>query len=117
MNLDDLAKRIDAKVFSRGKPITVEINRIYAGDRISDLLNQAVSMTLLVSNLASSQIIRVAQLMDLPGICLLNDVIPDPEMIKIATEHHTLLMVSPVGMFETCGRMYQVLIEESRTGL
>jgi hypothetical protein len=117
MNLEDLAKKIDAKVFSHGKPTPVEINRIYAGDRISDLLNQAVSMTLLVSNLASSQITRVAQLMDLPGICLLDDVIPDPEMIKIVMEHRMLLMVSPVGMFETCGRMYNILLEESRTGL
>jgi hypothetical protein len=117
MNLEDLAKKIGAKVISHGKSVPVEINRIYAGDRISDLLNQAVSMTLVVSNLASSQLIRVAQLMDLPGICLLEDMVPDPEMIRIATEHRTLLMVSPRGMFETCGRMYQVLLEESRTGL
>ena len=55
--------------------------------------------------------------MDLPGICLLNDVIPDPEMIKIATEHRTLLMVSSAGMFETCGKIYEALLEESRTGL
>jgi len=113
MYLEDLANKINAKVYARGKPINVEINRIYAGDRISDLLNQAVGNTLLVSNLGSSQIIRLAQLMDVPGICLLNDLIPEDDMIKIALEHRTLLMVSPTGMFETCGRLYQTLLKES----
>ncbi len=113
MYLEDLARKINAKVYARGTPVNVEISRVYAGDRISDLLNQATCKTLLVSNLASAQIIRVAQLMDLPGICLLNDLIPEDDMIKIATEHQTLLMVSPLGMFETCGRLYQFLLEES----
>jgi len=114
MNLEDLARKISAKIYTRGKPISIEINRIYAGDRISDLLSQATVKTLLVTNLTGGQVMRVAQLMDIPGICLLDDLIPEPEMINIAIEHQTLLMVSPVGMFETCGRMYQILLEESR---
>ncbi|MFA5865044.1 MAG: hypothetical protein WC975_10210 [Phycisphaerae bacterium] len=117
MNLEYLARNIDAKVFSRGRPMNVEINRIYAGDRISDLLSQAPHRTLLVTNLASAQIMRVAQLMDISGICLLNNITPEPEIIQIALEHQTLLMVSPLGMFETCGRLYQTIIEESLTGL
>lgn len=114
MYLEELAKKINAKVFSRGQPINVEINRVFAGDRISDLLNQAAHKTLLVSNLASAQIIRVAQLMDVPGICLLNDITPEADMINIAIEHRTLLMVSAAGMFETCGRIYQILLDENR---
>ena len=43
------------------------VEKIYAGDRVSDLLNEASDRTLLVTNLMSLQMIRVAELMDVPG--------------------------------------------------
>jgi hypothetical protein len=48
-------------------------------------------------------------LMDVPGICLLNGTMPDGELLAAAGAHQTLLMVSPAGMYETCGRIYQCL--------
>ena len=30
-------------------------------------------------------------------------------MIELASDNHTMLMVSPVGVFETCGLIYQLL--------
>jgi hypothetical protein len=53
--------------------------------------------------------LRVAELMDVPGICFVNGVQPDDEMIELARENDTLLMVSPQGVFETCGLIYQAL--------
>jgi redox-sensing transcriptional repressor len=109
MKLEDLATSIGARVVTPGKPDGTTVARIYAGDRVSDLLNQASDETLLVTNLASVQMLRVAELMDVPGICFVSGVEPDPEMIHLAADNDTLLMVSPQGVFETCGRIYQVL--------
>ncbi len=114
MRLDELARSIGATTVTPGRNVTIESDQVYAGDRISDLLNAAGENTLLVSNLASTHITRVAELMDLPGICLVNRQQPDPAMIETAREHGTLLMVSPVGLFETCGRIYRSLSSESR---
>ena len=83
--------------------------RIYAGDRVSDLLNEASEKTLLVTNLMSLQMIRVAELMDVPAICFVNDVEPSPEIVARAGSTGTVLLVSPIGVFETCGRLYQNL--------
>jgi redox-sensing transcriptional repressor len=109
MKLEDLATSIGARVVTPGKPDGTTVARIYAGDRVSDLLNQASDETLLVTNLASVQMLRVAELMDVPGICFVSGVEPDPEMIHLAGDNDTLLMVSPHGVFETCGRIYQIL--------
>ena len=53
--------------------------------------------------------LRVAELMDVPGICFVNGIEPDAEMIQLARDNDTLLMVSPQGVFETCGLIYQTL--------
>jgi hypothetical protein len=58
--------------------------------------------------------LRVAELMDVPGICFVNGIEPDAEMVKLARENGTLLMVSPAGVFETCGLIYQSVGGENR---
>ena len=115
MKLEDLATNIGARIVTPGREGGTEIARIYAGDRVSDLLNEASDKTLLVSNLASVQMLRVAELMDVPGICFVNGIEPDAEMVQMAQENGTLLMVSRAGVFETCGRIYQSVSEEDRT--
>jgi len=109
MKLEDLARNIGAELVTPGKTDGTTVAKIYAGDRVSDLLNEASDDTLLVSNLASVQMLRVAELMDVPGICFVNGVRPDAEMIRLAEQNGTLLMVSPAGVFETCGLIYQFL--------
>ena len=109
MKLEELATSIGARVVTPGKDGGTTVAKIYAGDRVSDLLNQASDRTLLVSNLASVQMLRVAELMDVPGICFVNGVEPDAEMVQLALDNDTLLMVSPQGVFETCGLIYRAL--------
>lgn len=109
MKLEQLATNIGARVVTPGKPGGTRVDKVYAGDRVSDLLNEASDKTLLVSNLASVQMLRVAELMDVPGICFVNGVEPDTEMVRLAQHNDTLLMVSPQGVFETCGLIYQAL--------
>jgi redox-sensing transcriptional repressor len=109
MKLEDLATNIGARIVTPGKPGGTTVAKVYAGDRVSDLLNEASDRTLLVSNLASLQMLRVAELMDVPGICFVNGIEPDADMIQLAQDNDTLLMVSPQGVFETCGLIYQSL--------
>ena len=116
MKLHELAQRIGARVLTPEVGNGHEVTRIYAGDRVSDLLNEASDSTLLVTNLANMQMVRVAELMEVPGICFVDGVDPGPEIIELATENGTALMVSPVGVFETCGLIYQVLASDGPEG-
>jgi len=47
--------------------------------------------------------------MDVPAICFVNGVSPEPEIVAKADGTGTTLMVSPIGVFETCGLIYQTL--------
>ncbi len=114
MNLQELARRIGARVVTAGVGADKEVTKIYAGDRVSDLLNEASNKTLLVTNLVNLQMVRVAELMEVPGICFVDGGDPGREIIELAEKHGTLLMLSPLGVFETCGLIYQLLAHENR---
>ena len=115
MRLDDLAGRIEARILTDAAAAR-PIEHVYAGDRISDLLSHASDSTLLVSNLSGAQLLRLAELMDVPAICLVGGQRPDADFVAAAQSHGTVVMVSPSGMFETCGRIYECLAEGKRVG-
>ncbi len=115
MKFDALAERISAKVLTPGQAADVDLDQVYAGDRMSDLLNAAGDHTLLVTNLATNHLVRVAELMDIPGICLVAGQVPDEGLLAAARAQKTLVMVSSAGLFETCGRIHQCLVEEKRS--
>jgi len=112
--LDELAARIGAHIFnvpceadSQGGRKPVQF--VYAGDKVSELLNAAEEDTLLVTNLSNPQLFRIAELMDIPGICLVNGAQPPGEMLELALRNGTAILVSDEGLFETCGRIYGCL--------
>jgi len=49
-----------------------------------------------------------------PAICLLSGALPPSELVEAAERQGTALLVSPVGMFETCGRLYPCLGNANR---
>jgi redox-sensing transcriptional repressor len=114
MKLQELAQKIGALVLTSGDSGQRKVTKIYAGDRVSDLLNEASDQTLLVTNLVNLQMVRMAELMEVPGVCFVDGIDPGREVIDLANQNGTLLMVSPLGVFETCGLIYQLLARESR---
>jgi len=112
VTLDSLAKALGARILTAdgGGPRAIE--RVYAGDRMSDLLNHASPTTLIATNLATAQLVRAVALLDGSAVCLLNAIVPGPELLRAAANSGTVLMVSPFDMFETCGRLYDCLRRE-----
>jgi redox-sensing transcriptional repressor len=113
MKMQELATKIGALILTTGDSAQHTVTKIYAGDRVSDLLNEASDQTLLVTNLVNLQMVRMAELMEVPGICFVDGIDPGREVIDLANQNNTLLMVSPLGVFETCGLIYQLLAREN----
>jgi hypothetical protein len=109
MKLKELSEKVGAKTYTEGRHYCLEVRGVCAGDRMSDLLVNASEKELLVTGLNNEQIILVSQLMDVPAVCLLNSTVPSEELIKKAEADGITIIVSPYGMFETCGRIYRCL--------
>jgi hypothetical protein len=112
MKLNELIRAIDARVLQPGMKGMTEIRRVFAGDKMSALLENSAPETLLVTSLANIQLACVAELMDCPGLCLVENVDPDPGLLEAAARGSTALLVSPFDMFETCGRLHRRLYEQ-----
>ena len=106
MELRELAARIGARMIGGDDCPTITIRRVYAGDRISDMLAQESEGTLVVTNLVGTPLLRVAELVDLPAICLVNGTTRAPDIDQPAERHGVVLLISPFDMFGTCGRLF-----------
>jgi hypothetical protein len=104
----ELAERIGAKVVAVGAP-QVAVARVYAGDRVSDLLIHASDRTLLVTNLTGAQVLRLAEVTELACICFVNGTAPPLPLANQASGSNVVVMVSPHGLYETCGRLYAAM--------
>lgn len=112
MNIAELAERIGARVLNPERARDVDVDRVHAGDRMSDLLSHVSDTTLLVTHIANHGLVRLIELMDAPGICLVNGAMPDALVQEAAERCGTILMVSPATLFETCGRLHRCLHPE-----
>ena len=106
MKITEIAQVLSASILPAGASGERGILHVYAGDRISDLIERATPDTLLVTNISNSQLIRVAELMDVPGIVIAGGAEPAPELLAAAGKTGTAIIVSSEGLFETCGRLF-----------
>lgn len=109
VTLSEIASQLGAKILTPQGDLTRRVERVYAGDRMSDLLSHAGVTTLVVTNLSTPQLIRAVALMDSAGVCLVGGATPDSSLLAAAAASSTVVMVSPYSMFETCGRLYQCM--------
>jgi hypothetical protein len=102
MRVEELALRIDARLHLSAGSSCTEVGQAYAADTMSELIAHAAPDTLLVTSLNNAQLIRVAELMDVPGICLVGGAAPEPDLLSLAGATGTAILVSGRGLEETC---------------
>jgi len=109
MNLEELADRIGAALRQRPDAPSREIHRVYAANRMSDLLNGAAPETLLITSLTSPQLFRMADIMDVPGVCVVKGARARRAQVDAAVRRGIAVLLSPWGLRETCDRTNHVL--------
>lgn len=109
MKITDLVRRSGMTLSSPPEDADGEVNRVYAADTISDLIAHASSGTLLVTHLDNPQLVRVAELMDAPAICLVDGAQPGPELREAAHRAGAALMVSGLGLADTVRALEELL--------
>ncbi|MHC4315898.1 MAG: hypothetical protein ACYSW3_25935, partial [Planctomycetota bacterium] len=67
----------------------------------------AKSESLLLTGLTNPQVVRTAEMADLQAICFVRGKKPEEETIEMAEAKDIPLLVTPIPMFESCGRLYQ----------
>jgi len=109
MKVAELAARASMQLISPSEDAGMEVSRVYAADTMSELIAHASSGTLLVTHLDNAQIARVAELMDVPALCLVDGVQPGRELLEAARSAGAAVMVSRSGLAKTVRTLEELL--------
>ncbi len=117
MTVRELAIQIDAQLYPGARDPSAEVSAINCASTMSSLIADASAETLLVTSLCNSQLIRVAELMDAPGLCLAGGARPGEELLSLARRSGIPLMISPHSLEETRRRLEACLLGRSAARL
>jgi hypothetical protein len=108
MKLEEIRKVLEAEWTGR-RPAgdgSREAHACHASDLMSDVLTLNGAGSLLLTGLTNAQVIRVAEMSDFVAVCFVRGKQPRPETVQLAEERGIPLLVTPLSMFECCGRLY-----------
>ncbi len=85
----------------------IEIPYGYACDLMSDVLAFCSPGAMLLTGLTNVQIVRTAQMLDLPAIAFVRGKVPPAETLSLAEMNGIVMLYSSGSMYESCGILYQ----------
>lgn len=78
----------------------------FASDMMSDVLAYASPHSALLTGLCNPQVIRTAEMMDMPCIIFVQDKTPGSEALALAKERDICILQTSMEMFCACGVLY-----------
>ncbi len=82
---------------------------------LSDVLAHAKPhTTLILTEITNPQVVRTAEMVDAVGVLFVKNKTPDKSTLQLATEIGIPLLVTRLGMFEACGKLYAAGVEPAR---
>ncbi len=107
MILEDIRRILDAEVIAGDDLLSKDVVMACGSDLMSDVLAFAKSESILLTGLTNPQVVRTAEMADLQAICFVRGKKPGQETIDLAESKDIPLLVTPLPMFESCGRLYR----------
>jgi hypothetical protein len=107
MNLLDLIEITSGQLITHDADLTREIKGGCGADLMSDVLASIQPEAVLLTGLCNPQVVRTSQMADVAAIVLVRGKNPPKETVDLAELEKIPLIISPFGMFELCGRLFQ----------
>ncbi len=107
MTPDDIIKLLDATCICGARKLHDPIQHAFAADLMSDVLRLNTEGLLLITGMANPQVIRTAEMADIPFILFVRDKQITAEMQQLAEENEILLLRCRQSMFRVCGEFYK----------
>ena len=109
MEIEQIARDLDTQVLQPGLTGAGGAHSAVASDRMSDLLERATPSTLIVTALATRQVLDMAELMEVPAICVTVTDPVCPIFLAGALRCRVPVILSRLGPDETRRRLQPLL--------
>ena len=104
MKLVDVVRFTNAEILYGEELIgAIDVEYAYGSDPMSDVLAFARPGSLLLTGLTNVQIMRTAQMLDIPAVVFVRGKRPQDAAIALASQVKIPVILSRLSMFETCG--------------
>lgn len=105
MKISGIAELVDGRIIVNSSD-SMDIAFVCSTDLMSDVLRFATKGALLVTALNQAQVIRTAEISDIPAVLMVLGKKMEREMIELAREKNIALMVTHLPAFTVCGILY-----------
>ncbi len=106
MTLLEIRDLLLCEVLACEEDLAVEIGQVAASDGMSEILALARARDLMITGLANIQSIRTADIASLSAVLYCRGRRPAPAVIEFARRKRIPVLLTGMGMFEACGRLY-----------
>ena len=106
MTIRDLMSLLDAQLLCGEARLDTPVVSACCSDLMSDVLAFCAPGSMLLTGLTNIQIVRTAQMLDLPAIVFVRGKMPQEDTIRLAESAGIPILVSSWSMYETSGILY-----------
>ena len=106
MKITEIRELLGAELLAGEEHLENNVFSACCSDMMSDVLAYVKDQGVLITGLINPQVIRTANMMDMPCIVFVRSKTPTDEMIDLARECGMVLMRSELRAFEACGILY-----------
>jgi predicted transcriptional regulator len=106
LTLSEVKIILDADVLVGEEHMDLEVKTAFGADLMSDVLALAKAGSLLLTGLTNTQVIRIANVLDIAAIILVRGKKPTAEAIELANELQIPILATKYILFESAGRLY-----------
>jgi len=107
MTIEEISDLLGAVICSEGDEAEdLDLTLAYSSDVMSDVLAYATEGCILITGLRNTQVIRTAEMQDVPCIIFTRGKEPCEEVVEIARRFGICTMVTHLSTFNTSGLLY-----------
>ena len=106
MKLSEVKEILQADIIVGEEKLDSEVQTAFGADLMSDVLAFAKAGSLLLTGLTNTQVIRIANVLDIAAIILVRGKKPPAETLALAKELHIPILTTKYILFETAGRLF-----------
>jgi predicted transcriptional regulator len=106
LKLREVQEILKADVIVGQEKLDMEVKTAFGADLMSDVLAFAKAGSLLLTGLTNTQVIRIANVLDIAAIILVRGKKPPVETVDLAKDLQIPILITKYILFETAGRLY-----------
>lgn len=107
MTPEDIINLLDGSCICGEQHLQRDVKHAFAADLMSDVLRLNTEDMLLITGMTNLQVIRTAEMSDIPFILFVRGKTVTPEMEELARENGIMLLSCKQSMFRVCGELYK----------